>query len=311
MSTLNKYFNARINPFTGEKEPKHIVAGDANSDYPFLQSPATYNAPENAPVRVEVELPEIPDLSDTVNRPFLLYKDSIAPANRLTQVSGEPTTDNTYRVGLPGLERSHCLQLSENLMDTPIYFDYYGLGTVINKNNLENLIVDYLKVNNDVECKNDLNVLETLKIKEIQSNQTAPNDFIKFLSTLKSNSGDVEISDTEIKTAQVEVSQYCNLIKTVYFSVNSDRMIAHYLFPTGFTKDNCDILISYRDNLISDVKWRIFSNKYTLSVYNGVDELKFEIPPEAILEPEFGITIYDCTFRCTFLKRAPLSIPIA
>jgi hypothetical protein len=154
MSTLNKYFNARINPFTGEKEPKHIVAGDANSDYPFIQSPETYNAPENAPIRVEIELPEIPDFSDTVNRPFLLYKDSIAPANRLTQVSGEPTTDNTYRVGLAGLERSHCLQLSENLMDTPIYFDYYGLGTVLNKSNLENLIVDYLKVNNDVVCEN-------------------------------------------------------------------------------------------------------------------------------------------------------------
>lgn len=311
MSTLNKYFNARINPFTGAKEPKHIVAGNETSDYPFITAPASANAPEDAPTRIEIELPEIPDFSDTVNRPFLLYKDSIAPENRLTQVSGEPTTDNTYRVGLPGLERSHCLQLSENLMDTPIYFDYYGLGTVINKSNLENLIVDYLKVNNDVVCNNDINVLQMLKLKEMISNQVAPNDFIKFLSTLKSNSGDVEISDTEIKTAQVEVSQYCNLIKTVYFSVTDDRIIAHDLFPTGFTKDNCDILISYRDNLISDVKWRIFSNKYTLSVYNGVDELKFEIPPEAIQEPEPGMTFYDCTFRCTFLKRAPLSIPIA
>lgn len=153
MSILNKYFNARINPFTGEQEPKHIVAGDEVSDYPFIPAPSSYNAPEDAPVRIEIELPEIPDLSDLVNRPLKIYKTAILPANLLTRVAGEPTTDNTYRIGLSGTERSHCLQLSANLISTPIYFDYYGLGTVLNKSNLESLIIDSLKVSQDTECQ--------------------------------------------------------------------------------------------------------------------------------------------------------------
>lgn len=251
MSKLNKYFNARINPFTGEKEPKHIVAGDANSDYPFIQSPATYNAPENAPVRVEIELPEIPDFSDTVNRPFLLYKDSIAPANRLTQVSGEPTTDNTYRVGLAGLERSHCLQLSENLMDTPIYFDYYGLGTVINKNNLENMIVDYLKVNNDVICKN-ANITQLLSLNEIKSNKSFPVDFIKFLSVLSSESGGVAIGDNIISAVNGNFEN-TNFIVYVSDSIKGvATMPPNYSYPSGFNIDNCIAFVKFRPDTFNN-----------------------------------------------------------
>ena len=245
MSILNKYFNARINPFTGVQEPKHITAGDAVSDYPFITSPLSYNAPEDAPVRVEIELPEIPDLSDLVNRPLKLYKNAILPANLLTRVSGEPTTDNTYRVGLPGTERSHCIQLSANLISTPIYFDYYGLGTVINKSNLESLITETLKAQ-DIECQNDLNVLETLKIKEIQSNQTAPNDFIKFLSTLKSNSGDVEINDTKIKTDDLEVSGNFNLIYVFNDTIPEMSTLTWGYLPGGWTPENSIMIIKYK-----------------------------------------------------------------
>lgn len=154
--------NYRQNPYTLELEPVYIHP-DSYTGYKTITVPGTPNEPEINPNRIEAPLLEIPYRFDPVNKPVLLYVDSITDGNKLRAVDGEPIEDNTYRLANQGAERPHVVQFSPNLITKTIYPVFWGIGSILDAEELINLAInsitcnqvntENIKANKDIDCR--------------------------------------------------------------------------------------------------------------------------------------------------------------
>ena len=142
--TNGQYYNRRINPITGENEPKRIISDNIN--YFSITVPAK-NIPDFAPTRIECDLPEIPDIT----KPYRFFlKNPDSSTTSLTQVltlADLIESNNSYCLANQSLTdgRPTAICFSENLIGKIIYYDYYGLGSVLCANNIVDLIVKNLE----------------------------------------------------------------------------------------------------------------------------------------------------------------------
>lgn len=146
MSTLTKYCNSRIDPYTLDKIPKHVsseqecIESETCEYYPAIVAPTT----PNEFGRIEIELPEIPYLENVIKYPFDLRCLNLGTPN-LNRVSSDPNSAQmSYMIADQNGPRPHCVWLSPDLAGKTIDFSYFGLGTVINASNLTDLRVKTL-----------------------------------------------------------------------------------------------------------------------------------------------------------------------
>lgn len=152
--------NYRQNPYTLELEPIYIHP-DSYNGYKTITVPASPNEPEGNPNRIEAPLLEIPFRFDPVNKPVRLYVDSIADANLLRPVEGEPIEDNTYRLANETAERPHVVQFAPNLVTKTIYPVFWGIGSILDAEELINLAINSITCNQvngqNITAANEIN----------------------------------------------------------------------------------------------------------------------------------------------------------
>jgi hypothetical protein len=131
-------FNANAIPVGNSKHVQSISgAGSGTGPYYDIIAPAA-NYPDEAPTRYFIELPLIPNVSDFIGMPLIL-KD-VTSGTVLTKVTSSPGV-NQYRYvpDQTGIYRPQVIELHAGQTGHTIGYDYYGIQTVLNKEDFDQL----------------------------------------------------------------------------------------------------------------------------------------------------------------------------
>jgi hypothetical protein len=135
MPKMNQFYNIPNDPFAATvddiSEYYRVQSTSKGGSYNDITASTAVNYPVNTPTRLFLELPQRVDRSDlSGTRPITVTDETVAVD--LTRVTGAPT-GNEYRISPESSIRRDIIEISSTKTGNSISYDYYGLGSVLNE----------------------------------------------------------------------------------------------------------------------------------------------------------------------------------
>lgn len=139
-------------------DPKKVLS--SSTDYQVRVCPSAANFPETSPSQFLIYLPEEVDQRDLTARPCKLYKGSLG-GTLLNRLSSDPTGQtDSYQLAATTTEHRGAVLLSSNLAGETIYFDYWGLGSIVDAdyfNGIDDELLELGDTSKYIHIKKDSN----------------------------------------------------------------------------------------------------------------------------------------------------------